>query len=90
MKPFSQKGFSVVEFLIITLVLAVIGLAGYMVYDRQQNKNATTELSQVSDSTGAPEIKDADDLKSAEAVLEQTDTSSTADAAQLDSDLNSF
>lgn len=89
MKSRSQKGFSVVEFIIIALVVAVVGFVGYSVYDRQQNK-ITTESSQASDVSSAPEIKNIDGLGAAEAVLDQTDTSSSADSRKLDKQLNSF
>lgn len=90
MKSHSQKGFSIVEFLVIAAILGVVGLAGYMVYDRQQNKPVITESSQASDVPAAPEIKETGDLKEAEAVLDQTDTGSSSDSAELDRQLNSF
>lgn len=92
MKSYSQKGFSAVEFVIIALVVAVVGFVGYTVYDRQQNDKAasTVESSQATDVPAAPEIKNTDDLQAAEAVLDQTDTSNSADSSELDKQLNSF
>lgn len=38
----NQKGFSVVEILIVIVVVGLIGTVGWLVYDRQQNKQTTT------------------------------------------------
>lgn len=85
----NQKGFSAVEFLIVAVILGVVGFVGYTVYDRQQNKVAT-ESSQASDVSDAPVIEDTNDLDAAAVTLDQTDTSSSSDSAELDSHLNSF
>jgi len=38
----NQKGFSVVEILIVIVVVGLIGTVGWLVYDRQQSKSTTT------------------------------------------------
>ena len=100
MKRITQAGFSVVEAFIVILVVGVLGLAGYMVYIRQQDndKPATTssstqatEESPTADVGSAPEIKTTDDLSKAETVIDQTDPgSSETDAGQLDGETSAF
>ncbi len=38
----NQKGFSVVEILIVVVVVGLLGAVGWLVYDRQSNKNKET------------------------------------------------
>lgn len=47
----NQKGFSVVELLIIIVVVGLLGAVGWLVYDRQNNKNTSTTQSEQSSST---------------------------------------
>lgn len=88
----NQKGFSAVELILAAAFVAIVAFAGYTVYNRQQDNKVveTTESAQAADVPEAPEIKSADDLKEAEAVLDQADTSNSADSSELDTHLNSF
>src|SRR5690348_10865777 len=42
----NQKGFSVVEILIVIIVVALLGAVGWLVYDRQNNKTSATQTNQ--------------------------------------------
>lgn len=42
----NQKGFSVVEILIVIVVVGLLGAAGWLVYDRQKSKTDTTQTTQ--------------------------------------------
>lgn len=42
-----QKGFSVVEILIVIVVVGLLGAVGWLVYDRQKNKTSETSNTQV-------------------------------------------
>lgn len=44
----NQKGFSVVEILIVIVVIGLLGAIGWLVYDRQKNKTSETSNTQVS------------------------------------------
>jgi prepilin-type N-terminal cleavage/methylation domain-containing protein len=94
----NQSGFSAVEIVIVLVIVGAIGLVGYTVYNRQQDK-ATDGTSQQSaeqsptatDVQSAPEVKSTEDLDKAEAVLDATDPgSSNTDAGMLDSETSAF
>jgi prepilin-type N-terminal cleavage/methylation domain-containing protein len=44
----NQKGFSVVEILIVTVIIGLLGAVGWLVYDRQNNKTPETSNTQAS------------------------------------------
>ena len=46
----NQKGFSVVEILIVIVVVGLLGAVGWLVYDRQKSKTSETSNTQVSTS----------------------------------------
>lgn len=87
-----QKGFTIVEFIIIAAILGVVGFVGYSVYDRQQNKFVPGESAQANDVSDAPAIENTSDLTSAESILDKNDpqTSNDADTAELDKNLSTF
>src|SRR5688572_16555420 len=60
MKKFNQKGFSVVEGLLIVVAIAIIGGAGFYVYNANKNTNQSL------DNTGNSEIKKAEEKKKSE------------------------
>jgi prepilin-type N-terminal cleavage/methylation domain-containing protein len=83
-----QKGFHVVELLIVIVVLAVAGLAGYGVYQRSHKNNDVANNS-TSAAAAAPEIKTAKDLDTASSTVDQLDTN-TADLDTMEQELNSL
>lgn len=48
MKKLNQKGFSVVEILIVIVVVGLLGAVGWLVYDRQSKNNDSSNKSQTS------------------------------------------
>lgn len=91
----SRTGFSAVELVIVLAIVGIIGFIGFTVYNRDNNKTAdtTTPASQsaiATDVPAAPAIDSTSDLNKAEATLDQTDTSSSSDAAELDTELQAF
>jgi len=97
-----QKGFSVVEVVIVLVVVSVLGFAGYVVYDRQNNKTADStsnvqtgiEESPTANDVASPpsSINSTSDLDEAAAMLDNIDPgeSNSTDTAQLDSQLSGF
>ena len=89
----NQAGFSVVELVIVVGVVAVLGLVGYMVYNRTANQPAsTTESTTASDVSAVPTISSVGDLDTALNVLNQNDpaTANTNDSSQLSTELSAF
>jgi flagellar basal body-associated protein FliL len=97
----NQKGFSVVEAVIVVVVLVLIAGAGYFIWDRNKadkndlNTSTSQEASESATATdvkAAPEIKTSSDLGEAEKVLDATDpeASSADDSSSLDSELSEF
>ena len=94
----SQTGFSAVELLIVIVVVAVLALVGYSVYQWQNNKPATTANTQSDSETmagnvpSAPAINTSSDLDEASTTLDQMDisASNSSDSSQLDSQLAAF
>ena len=92
MKRFSQKGFALFESLVIVGVIAIVAVAGWNIYQRQQKNgsiSSTTEKT-VKVVPGAPAIASVGDLDKASQALDQTQIDTVSDTAQLDSDLASF
>jgi Tfp pilus assembly protein PilV len=90
-----QLGFSAVELLIILVVVALLGFAGYVVYNRMQNNKAassstTSQSTSSSDVKSAPAINSASDLDKASNILDQTDPNPSGDSATLDTQLSAF
>jgi len=92
MKTRNQFGFSAVEAIIIVVVVAIIGAAGYMMFKRNTAKDATptATTSSVSEPV-APEVKSTSDLTAAQKALDDADVNAAStDSSQLDTQLNSF
>jgi prepilin-type N-terminal cleavage/methylation domain-containing protein len=96
-----QSGFSVVELAIVLAVVGLLGFVGYSVYNRSNaktaddsttNRAASPQSAKTNDVASAPDVSSTSDLDKASAALDQTDPggSNTADSDQLDSQLNSF
>lgn len=92
----SQTGFSAFETIMLIATVALLGLAGFLVYDRQQEKKAAsdstsaTQKAEADKVPEAPEIKSSADLDNAEKAVDETKVDNTEDDTQLDKELNSF
>lgn len=90
----NSEGFSPVVVVVILGIVGVLAFAGYNVYSRSQDKNTVaTPASQSSSNVAAtdvPTVKSAQDLKSAEKVVDQTNVDSSTEDSQLDADLAAF
>ena len=92
----NQTGFSPFETIMLIATVALLGLAGFLVYDRQQDKKAANDSQSNTQSADAdkipeaPEIKSTSDLNAAEEAVDNTKVDNTQDDAQLDKELNSF
>jgi hypothetical protein len=78
----SQKGFAVVEILLVAAVLVAVGLIGYRVVSnhntKASNENSTSVSDQSKTSTDnvtVPDINKTSDLDKAQATLNQSDNS---------------
>lgn len=89
-----QRGFSAIEIVIVLAVIALLGFLGYIFINRQNSDTATqntTQQSEASDVSSAPQIRSREDLDTAVKVLDENDPAkSNDDTAQLDSDLSQF
>ena len=92
----NHAGFTILEALIIVAVVGILGLVGFNVYDRQQNKKAdvatqTTQNTAANndDIPSAPVISKTEDLTRAEKTLDQASLDSS-DSSSLDSELAAF
>lgn len=66
----NQKGFSVIEILIVIVVVGLIGTVGWLVYDRQKSKNSEQpKTTQVEETKKEPETSKLSDYKSDELGL---------------------
>lgn len=84
-----NKGFSVIELVIILVVVGLVGYMGYIFVSRQ-NSNANNQSAVATDVQGAPQIKSTTDLTNAEKLLDSADLDQKTDNAELDSVLADF
>jgi hypothetical protein len=96
MKSLSKdtKGFSVVEFLTILIVVVAVSVIGYFAFNKmQENKEANdTSSSQTTnnkETAEAPTVKSTQDLDKADAALDSSKLDDGSDAS-LDTELNKF
>ncbi|CAN5663182.1 hypothetical protein BH23PAT1_BH23PAT1_2750 [soil metagenome] len=87
MKKNNQEGFSAVAGLLVIVVLALIGFAGWRVLGNQEANNTeqTTSSEQQND---APEVNDEQDLEEAENYLDDQDIDGELDTSDIDQSLN--
>lgn len=89
-----QRGFSAVEVVIAILVVAGIGVTGYLAYDRMQETTKSPSPSDQADkgvAPPAPEIGDTKDLDDATKALDDTNLDAgTSDTTALDTELRNF
>ncbi len=91
----NESGFSPVETLLLVIIIAIIGVAGYKVYstkssaDKLNQQSSSEQVANPGDTT--PPINSASDLNKAEQALDQVDPDeNSADSAQIDSQLSAF
>lgn len=92
MNKLRERGFTVVEGLLVLLLVAAIVAAGWFVFNRmkdKEDKGATTNTSQ--SASDASEVNDTEDLDAVNKTLDDTnlDASST-DSSELDTELSGF
>jgi prepilin-type N-terminal cleavage/methylation domain-containing protein len=81
----NQKGFSVVEILIVIVVVGLLGAVGWLLYDRQQSKssNASNQQDSTSQKVGLLETEQKGGASEAEKVKEFSATSFSLDVSKL-------
>ncbi len=89
MKKLTNKGFGATETILIVVIIGLLGVVGWYVYNQRSDSNTqqaqtTTQDSAQSDS----EIQNADDLEQVESDLNNTDVDSDLDTSEIDSALN--
>ncbi len=88
-----STGFSPVLIIVIVAVVGLIGYLGYTFYTNSQQQTETTGTEQsavAEDVQKAPTVNSTSDLDDAAAALDQADTTSSRDSAELDSQLSTF
>lgn len=80
-----QKGFSVIEGLLIVVVLAIIGAVGYLAYSNLW----ASKGSDTNSSVAAVKVESQKDLDKVDSALDQL-TVDDSELGQLDSALNNF
>jgi len=95
----NKLGFTVVETVLVLVIVALIGLVGYKIYNTQKSIDRVTNDTEVvlesPISTNAKEqstINSASDLKEVESSLEElgASTEDDKDLSQLESELSGF
>ncbi len=96
----NQLGFSVIELVIVLLVVSLVGVVGYKVYNRSQNKTTNSYSTQSADgsakatdvATAPSTVKTISDLAKADKTLDATNpsTSNNSDTSQLDAAMAAF
>lgn len=99
-----QKGFAIIEPIVILIVIAVVVLAGWTIYHRGHKSapaksstsstagSAGTQSPTATDVSSAPAVNSTSDLDKAEQVLDQNDpgTANSSDSTQLSSQASNF
>lgn len=83
----NQKGSGTVELILLLVVVALIGLVGWYVYQAGQ-EDVTTESSTVSQTDEVPEINNASDLQVSEDLLNSSDIDADLSTTDIDAALN--
>ncbi len=88
----NNKGFSIVEGILVLLVVAVIGFVGYMAYTNffaPDSNKSTTETSE-GNNTEPVVVEDSSDLDTAIDELDGVPIDDSSDATELDSAADEF
>lgn len=93
----TQAGFAAVEAFLVLVVLAILGFAGYKVFNAKSTVDQTDEnvsssqSSSTSVSKDIPVVNSTDDLNKVQQSLDKENPDDTAgDSAQLDGELAAF
>lgn len=84
-----QLGFSVVELGLVCGVVLIVGVLGYVFYDRWIDGVAPIETAET-ETVDAPTIATVEDLSKAEAALDEAGLDDDTTLTELDSELASF
>lgn len=81
----NNAGFGVVEIILVAVVVAIIGLIGYRVWDTTMSADTETtsqqpQTTQQSVENEAPKIEKSEDLDKADSVLDDTDIEGGSEA----------
>lgn len=79
-----NKGFSIVEVVIVLAIVGVIGLIGWRVWDANQNNSVDQEGTSQSGSEASPDIQSDTDLDKADQTLDTMNVEGT-ESKELDS-----
>jgi uncharacterized protein HemX len=92
MKRYDQKGSHLVAALLLVVVIGVIALAGYKVWQMQSNNTSPTSNTTASSATVPATIQSKADLTQASHVLDQASTqlNSSLDDSTMNADINSM
>lgn len=85
-----NKGFSLVEALLIVAVIGIIAFVGWRVWDASQSADTGSDV-QTSEQTtaeNAPAVESSEDLGEAEEFLNNTNVDEELDTSELDGVLN--
>lgn len=84
-----QHGFSVVELGLVCGVVLIVGVLGYVFYNRAINGVEPVETAQI-DTAEVPTIRTTDDLAKAETMLDDTNLEDDTTLSSLDAELATF
>jgi predicted negative regulator of RcsB-dependent stress response len=82
---FNNKGVSHIVILVVIIVVAAVGFAGWRVYTSENN---TTEQAAVEVQQPNEELQNAEDVKALEQELSSTDLESELSTSDLDANLD--
>ena len=83
-----SKGFAPLAILLLVVVVAALGYAGWMVYQNGQDKTPTTANTSTQQTSKKVTISDSKGVDKSEKEMDSADVQSDLDTADLDADLN--
>ncbi len=90
----NQKGFAVVEFILIVMIVVVVSAIGFRISQKQSNKTApvaTTKPTTQSSTKSLPtQIQSSSDINSSVTTLNADPISTQLDETQFDSNISSL